>query len=194
MPVYAAIPTAGLNQSDAKDYAQFLTFAATDGQTPGVNAGNLPPGYAPLPAALTAYTLEAAAHVAAQDGVVPAPPPDLPGTIRQQEQLPPPFNGSGTGLGTGNGSPSAGSSPSSGAPGGSNPGHGKSPQVTTVAETRGSDSWLAAWGLPLLLGVGLLSGLGVPFVRVAAQPGHPARVFVGTNVGRLARRLRRRSA
>ena len=77
MVVYAAIPTSGLPAADATDYAALLTFAAGPGQTPGSGVGQLPPGYLPLTAAdglggLAAYTLAAAADVAAQNGQVPA--------------------------------------------------------------------------------------------------------------------------
>lgn len=197
MPVYAAIPTAGLDKTTANDYAQFLRFTATNGQTPGTNIGNLPPGYAPLPSVLTAYTLQAAQHVAAQDGVVPAPPANLPQQIANELGLPGSGGnggngGPGSGTGNGSGTPSTGSALGSG-PHGSKP-NGNTPRLATVAETRGTDSWLAAWGLPILLGLGLLSGIGAPFVRVAAQPGHPVRVFFATNGGRLVRVLRRRTA
>lgn len=77
MVVYAAIPTSGLTATDAQDYAAFLTFAATTGQTSGPGVGELPAGYLPLTAtddlgALQAYTLAAAADVAAQNGQVPS--------------------------------------------------------------------------------------------------------------------------
>jgi hypothetical protein len=76
MLVYAAVPTLGLPAADATDYAALLTFAAGPGQTSGSGVGQLPPGYLPLTAAdglagLAAYTLAAAADVAAQNGQVP---------------------------------------------------------------------------------------------------------------------------
>ena len=77
MLVYAAIPTSGLPAADAADYATFLQFAATTGQTVGFGVGQLPPGYLPLTAAdglgdLSQYTLAAAQDVAAQNGEVPS--------------------------------------------------------------------------------------------------------------------------
>ena len=76
MLVYTAIPTSGLTATNAKDYATLLRFAVTTGQTPGPGVGQLPPGYLPLTAAnglgaLSAYTLDAAADVATQNGQVP---------------------------------------------------------------------------------------------------------------------------
>ena len=77
MVVYAAVPTKGLPSADAQEYADFLEFAATDGQTPGSGVGQLPPGYLPLTAAnglgsLASYTEAAAQDVAAQNGQLPS--------------------------------------------------------------------------------------------------------------------------
>ncbi|WP_326658408.1 hypothetical protein [Streptomyces sp. NBC_00385] len=54
----AAYPT--LPAADRKDYAGLIRYAAGAGQTPGLSPGQLPPGYAPLPAALRAQALAAA--------------------------------------------------------------------------------------------------------------------------------------
>jgi hypothetical protein len=85
MVVYAAIPTSGLPTSDAQDYATLLQFAATTGQTAGSGVGQLPPGYLPLTqadglGALSAYTVAAAADVAAQNGEVPSMTPSTGGS------------------------------------------------------------------------------------------------------------------
>jgi hypothetical protein len=77
MVVYAAVPTSELPAAAAADYADLLTFAAGPGQTSGEGVGQLPPGYLPMTAAnglggLAAYTVAAAADVAAQNGQVPA--------------------------------------------------------------------------------------------------------------------------
>jgi hypothetical protein len=76
MVVYAAIPTTGLPSPDAAEYASFLQFAATTGQTPGDGIGQLPPGYLPMTSAndlgaFANYTTEAATDVGAQKGQVP---------------------------------------------------------------------------------------------------------------------------
>ncbi|MEU0692632.1 hypothetical protein ABZ349_01400 [Streptomyces niveus] len=70
--VYAATVPAGLTKAEGKDYAEFLTYAAGAGQQPGVAAGTLPDGYAPLPKALRDRTVQAAATIAAQAGKAPA--------------------------------------------------------------------------------------------------------------------------
>jgi len=61
-----------------------------------------------------------------------------------------------------------------------------------VALTRGGGSWLADWGLPALLVIGMLAGLLVPVVRIAGQPGHPVRVLTGRWGSRALAKLRRR--
>jgi hypothetical protein len=95
MFVYLAVPTAGLPTTDAADFASFIRFAATTGQTPGFGNGQLPPGYAPMTSAdglgdQVAFALRVASVVAGQRGTVPtllgadepvvsAPPPVSPG-------------------------------------------------------------------------------------------------------------------
>jgi ABC-type phosphate transport system substrate-binding protein len=79
MLVYADIPTKHLPAQDALDYARFLTFAVTTGQTQGGAAGDLPAGYLPLtPAghlgAEAQYALASARAVAAQKGQIPPLP------------------------------------------------------------------------------------------------------------------------
>jgi hypothetical protein len=191
MPVYAAIPTCGLDSTLANQYADVLTFAAGAGQTPGTGAGNRPPGYTPLPKAYADYTRAAAQAVRDQKCVVPPPPADLAGAVRDQLGLPAPGTpgSDGSNLGTGvrngasptggNGTPAAANTPGSA----NTPGTGVAPSSVnarpgTVAATRGTDSWLAGWGLALLLAVELLAGVAVPLVQVAAQPGHPVRRFL----------------
>jgi hypothetical protein len=60
MLTYAATTPLSLNQTSRQNYASFLQYAAGAGQTPGEDVGQLPVGYAPLPAALQSETLAAA--------------------------------------------------------------------------------------------------------------------------------------
>jgi hypothetical protein len=94
MFVYAAVPTSGLPATDASDFASLMRFAVTQGQKPGFDNGQLPPGYAPMTSAdglgdQISFTLRAASAVASQKGKVPtllgadeplvnAPPPVSP--------------------------------------------------------------------------------------------------------------------
>jgi len=63
MPVYAATNPARGDAATRADYAAFIRYAATTGQTPGVEAGQLPPGYAPIPAGWKAQAIAAAAAI-----------------------------------------------------------------------------------------------------------------------------------
>lgn len=68
---YAAA-SVGQDAAARKDYATMLRYVAGPGQTTGIGPGLLPPGYAPLPAALRDQTLTAASELVT--GVVPASP------------------------------------------------------------------------------------------------------------------------
>jgi hypothetical protein len=65
MPIYAATNPAQNDQDTRNSYAAFITYAATTGQTPGTGVGQLPEGYAPLPAGWSTQALSAAAAIVA---------------------------------------------------------------------------------------------------------------------------------
>lgn len=69
MPVYAAVNPAMNDAAARKDYATFIAYAASEGQTPGAGDGQLPDGYAPIPAAWKTQALAAATLIAS------GPPP-----------------------------------------------------------------------------------------------------------------------
>jgi hypothetical protein len=60
MLTYAAAMPGNLDARARADYANFVDYAVGPGQTPGLDFGQLPPGYAPLPAALRAQARAAA--------------------------------------------------------------------------------------------------------------------------------------
>jgi hypothetical protein len=60
---YAATVPAALSALARADYATLLTYAAADGQTFGLEPGELPAGYAPMSAALRAKTIAVAARI-----------------------------------------------------------------------------------------------------------------------------------
>ncbi len=69
---YAMTAPLALEPEARADYAAFLQFASTDGQTPGVAVGQLPRGYLPLPQALrdqAATAIDEILHLK------PTPPP-----------------------------------------------------------------------------------------------------------------------
>ena len=79
MVIYAVVPTSGTPHAKAAGIAKFLDYAAGLGQHPGVQPGQLPPGYAPLPASLAAQTRKDATAVLNQTGASP-PKTTNPGT------------------------------------------------------------------------------------------------------------------
>ncbi len=72
--VYAAVPT---NQSAAAltDYANLIDYAVGSGQTPGSAAGNLPPGYLPLPSTLVSKAQAVVTQLQALASPSPSPSP-----------------------------------------------------------------------------------------------------------------------
>jgi hypothetical protein len=68
MVIYAMVPTGGISKAKAAKIAQWLDFAANQGQQPGFGPGLLPPGYLPLTSAMRAQTLRAANEVLHQTG------------------------------------------------------------------------------------------------------------------------------
>ncbi|MGE5612645.1 MAG: hypothetical protein ACM3UO_00020 [Bacillota bacterium] len=62
---YALTAPDRLATTEATAYSRFLRYAAGDGQVSGIDAGNLPPGYVPLPESLRQQTLAVANQVAA---------------------------------------------------------------------------------------------------------------------------------
>jgi hypothetical protein len=143
MVIYAMVPTSGLSHAKAAAIGRFLDFAAGAGQTTGVQPGQLPPGYLPLPASLRARTRTLAVQVANQSGN---------------------HGGGGGHHHSGGGTPSPSSSPGS-----SSHGSGASPSASQPATTSGPRITLAAahpqpaaftrYALPALLILGGLSAL-----------------------------------
>jgi hypothetical protein len=72
---YAATAPRQLSEENAKAYAEFLGYAAGDGQTPGIEPGMLPAGYLPLTAALRKQTRAVADLVAKRGGPLPPAKP-----------------------------------------------------------------------------------------------------------------------
>ena len=75
MVIYAMVPTSGVKPAKAAAIARFLDFVAGPGQVPGVQPGDLAPGYLPLTAKMRAQTLSAATMVANQAGNKASPSP-----------------------------------------------------------------------------------------------------------------------
>jgi hypothetical protein len=156
MVIYAMAPTSGLSHAKAAAVARFLDFAAGAGQTPGVQPGQLPAGYLPLPASMRARTRKLAAEVANQTGAS--------------------GGGGGGGGGSGGSGGSGGGSTSSPAPG-----SGASPSVSLPGVQAGPGISLAAahpqpatltrFALPALLILGGLAALAGSSVLLGTSEG-----------------------
>jgi len=184
MVIYAMVPTSGTPHKQAAAIARFLDYAAGAGQKEGVQPGQLPPGYLPLPASLAAKTRKDANAVLHQTGATKTPKTTNPGV------------GS---------SPSPTPSPSS-SPGGSvslpqvNPNDG-GPPISMVPLAHVSPATITRYALPALLILGGLAALAGSSSLVGADPAEAAARLRrlrrdGAAWGRKARRrlgLRRKS-
>lgn len=72
MPVYAALNPKQTDADLRAVYANLIRFAARDGQSPGTDVGELPPGYAPLPQPWVDQALAAADAI--ETGALPSTP------------------------------------------------------------------------------------------------------------------------
>jgi hypothetical protein len=70
---YAATAPQALTAAERADYATLLKYAATTGQEPGLDIGNLPFGYVPLPADMASETQTIATEL--KDGTYPIATP-----------------------------------------------------------------------------------------------------------------------
>lgn len=89
MPVYAAMNPLQTDASLRGIYASFIRYVAQQGQTTGLDPGQLPPGYAPLSAGLVTQAMQAASAI--QAGVRPQAATNL-------GSIPAANYGSGTGV------------------------------------------------------------------------------------------------
>jgi hypothetical protein len=96
---YGAVRPLSLSAAERQDFSSFVTYATGQGQTPGLELGQLPRGYAPLPA-----NLKSAAQAASSKIVTLVAPPTT--TTTEQVDSSGGFTGGGGGSGgfTGGGS------------------------------------------------------------------------------------------
>jgi hypothetical protein len=72
MPVYAAMNPLMSDATLRATYASFIRYAVQDGQVPGSDLGNLPQGYAPIPATWVTQAMNSASAI--QAGIKPKAP------------------------------------------------------------------------------------------------------------------------
>ena len=189
---YAVTAPAFLVPQAASDYADFIEYAALDGQTRGIAPGSLPEGYAPLPRALRADALVAAATIRRTAGVKTAPtstasvralsavsmPAEIPpeGSKGTADRTTEPGasigsggSGSRTGSGLGSSGVGAGAVPPPVAPPAAVPVATASPEpteslaaVADVARTPAEPLGAVRYALAVLLAVGAVSALTGP--------------------------------
>ncbi len=190
MLTYAATTPKTLDETSRKNYAAFLRYAAGPGQVSGVQPGQLPAGYVPLPAALESETLAAATTIATPPAGKSAkkssssrrPGEGGPGAVS------PGSNSSGTGesssYGSGSGSGSGSGTGFGSLSGGRGSKHRSArtpaaigPSALSAVRTEGFAVGLLRWALPFLLFVGLGAGAGALWMnqtrrrRLAGSPG-----------------------
>jgi hypothetical protein len=165
MLVSTDLPTHGMPKSLAKEYGQFLTFAAGAGQHAGLGVGQLPPGYLPLTAAsaprMVAYTRAAAADVTAQNAKVPNLNGKQPGGSGSHSPSPSPTPASSSGSTSGTSQPTSGSSS------GTSPAPTPGIQTKTAAPSTSSPQPIATTALTR----STLSGAIIPLILLIALIG-----------------------
>lgn len=154
LPVYAAVD-ATLPLADRTSYADALDYITTNGQRPGFEAGQLPPGYAHLTDAL----LDQAA-----DGIAalrkPADKPSDPPTDDPTDQ---PDPGPDTTVPSDDPKPSKSPDPG--------PKHNDGQDTTDaqiVAVSAGTETW-PGLTVPFLLAIALTAGIGGPIIRLRGK-------------------------
>jgi hypothetical protein len=162
MVIYAMAPTSGTPHKTAAAMAHFLDFAAGAGQKEGVQPGQLPPGYLPLPANLAAKTRKDAIAVLNQTGATTTPKTKTT------------HNSGGGGSGTSSASSSAkspgtgsASQPSTGATNGA-------PPIGFVPVAHVSPASITRYALPALLILGGLAALAGSSTLVGSDPAEAA--------------------
>lgn len=154
MPVYAALNPKQTDEELRGVYANLIRYAAEEGQTPGTDVGELPPGYAPLPQSWVAQARTMADAI--ERGSLPAQGGGTSGgsavTPSSSRPAPPPSPGAPA---ANTNPPATGEPVATGAPVGALAG----------AETpEDPDAGPIAAAVPIGVGAGLLAGLAVPVV------------------------------
>jgi hypothetical protein len=156
MVIYAMVPTKGVSKKKADAIARFLDYVAGPGQHRGLNVGELPPGYLPLPAKLRAQTLHAAQLVLAQGGNSPSKKKKK-SSSPSSSPSPNPSSSKNSGS-----SPSSSASPTS---------PSSSPHIVTIALKSAQTVGMVRYVLPALLIVGGLTALGGASSLIASTAG-----------------------
>ena len=152
---YAATTPETLTPAERKLYTTFILFAISNGQTPGVQPGDLPPGYVPLPGALRLQAVQATNTI--------LNPPAIPSTTAPDSTSPAAPPGS-TDTGAVSNSADAGTataaSDGSTASGGGTAARTVTPTVLGLVHTSKLTAGSIRFFLPLVLLIGIGAALG----------------------------------
>ncbi|WP_127819266.1 hypothetical protein [Microbacterium sp. CPCC 204701] len=162
MPVYAALNPQQSDASLRAAYADLIRYAAKEGQQPGTDSGQLPPGYAPLPQSWVAQALAAADAI--ERGSLHQPS----GGGTANDPLRPP-GASNPAAPPSSGAPAASSNPpaidapvATGAPAG---------DLAGSATPEDPETGPLAAAVPIGVAAGLAAGLAVPLIsRIRRRP------------------------
>ena len=88
LPVYAAASPTMADGDVRASYADFIRYAVTDGQRQGKQSGQLPEGYAPIPAGWKAQALAAATVIESPPAPVAASPAAAPAAVAPTKPAP----------------------------------------------------------------------------------------------------------
>lgn len=173
MLTYAATRPETLTPAERQLYATFLTYAIGNGQTSGVQTGQLPAGYVPLPGTLRLQALTAINSI-----LHPPPVPTTPTSPTVTATPPTTFSSTDTGSFNSTDTPTDSSSTD----GGASTAPATATAVADPAVLRAvHTSWFSAgairWMLPLFLLVGLGAALGALLLgRIGRRTPIPATV------------------
>jgi hypothetical protein len=170
MIIYAIVPTSGISHTKAEKIAQFLDYVAGQGQTSGVDAGQLADGYLPLSQKLRDQTLTAAQEVLDQSGdTTTTTTPSTPAATHSAA------------------APKPSASPTPSPSGSTEPAH----QIAVSFSS--ADSVGMSWLVLMLLIAGLTFGVAGPVALVYGKPA--ARTAIRNSVRRIGKiRIRRKNA
>jgi hypothetical protein len=166
---YAAATPEKLTSAQRQSYAAFLDYAAGAGQHQGVDPGDLPAGYEPLPESLTAQTLAAAQSI--------LHPPVYPSTTAAQSsaKTATKSTSSATSATSSSGTSSSGTAQSSTSVGSSSRtsrherGRALGPAALSAVRVEGLPVGALRWILPLLLLFGVLAALGAAVLKITGR-------------------------
>ncbi|MGA2838074.1 MAG: hypothetical protein ABSF84_15890 [Acidimicrobiales bacterium] len=157
MLTYAATTPESLTPAERKTYSTFLLYAIGDGQTSGVEPGQLPAGYVPLPGALRLESLQAV------DSIL-NPPAEPSATTPVSSTPSASYTDTGSAIGSStipDTEPTGGTGTTTAA---ATPTTSVTPKATAPVLSAVRTSWLSVgeirWVLPLVLLIGLCAALG----------------------------------